>query len=87
MIKPHVPYPTLVYKEQTLPIIVSTTYQLATFREPFAEERMCINFNQLGLWVSVKHKMMSLAVHKYTHASLKRKYTHQSKTIYPQTWS
>jgi hypothetical protein len=29
-----------------------TTYQLATFGEPFAKQRMCINFNQLGLWVS-----------------------------------
>lgn len=29
-----------------------TTYQLAAFGEPFAKQRMCINFNQLALRVS-----------------------------------
>jgi hypothetical protein len=29
-----------------------TTYQLAAFREPFAKQRMCVNFNQLALRVS-----------------------------------
>lgn len=28
------------------------TYQLAAFGEPFAKQRMCINFNQLALWES-----------------------------------
>ena len=29
-----------------------TTYQLAAFGEPFTKQRMCINLNQLALWVS-----------------------------------
>lgn len=28
------------------------TYQFPTFRKPFTEQRMGINFNQLGLWIS-----------------------------------
>lgn len=33
-------------------------YQLAAFGEPFTEQRMCIHFNKLRLWVSEWEKMV-----------------------------